>query len=205
MHVSSPVQVAAGRAAVRAMAGDFTDPKHARLVLLAAGGLAAVGLLLLAGTIVWWRNSRVEHPALAPLEMMSVRRFAKAADGEQRRLLDEVRPEGAVVAPAIRHERVDLRGDVSTAASRADNFDDLRDAEAATLAALAEVTKGLAKPATPKLAELEEMLDAHRLSDAPAVTGDESLDPDPEPEPEMASANDGPIDPLLQRFESSER
>ena len=193
---SIPSQWATGRAAVRVMAGDFTDPKNARLVLAAAGGLAVLGLLLLAGTIVWWRNSRVEHPALAPLEMMSGRRFAKSADSEQRRLLDEVRPEGAVLAPVTKPERVDLRGDAAAAASLADNFDDLRDAEAASLAALAEVTKGLAKPAAPRLPELEALLDAHQLPDASADASGDSPDP--------AAPSDGPIDPLLQRFESSE-
>lgn len=199
---SSPL--ASGRAVVRVMAGDFTDPENERLVLLAAGGLAVVGLLLLAGTIVWWRNSRVEHPALGPLEMMSARRFAKAADGEQRRLLDQVRPEGAVLAPVMHHERVDLRAAVARSSASPDNFDDLRDAEAASLAALAEVTKGLLKPVEPRLPELEALLDAHQIPVAAVDAGDDG-GADSADSAGPVAPNDGPIDPLLQRFESSER
>jgi hypothetical protein len=175
------------------MAGDFTDPKNERLVLLAAGGLAVVGLLLLSATVVWWRNSRVEHPALAPLEVMSARRFGKAADGEQRRLLDSARPEGSKPLAVAEPERVDLR----TSAAVDENFDDLRDAQAAAVAALVEVTKGLNRPAEPRQPDLDALLEAHAISlTEPAST----IGAAPAAEP-----GDGPIDPLLQRFESSER
>ena len=42
--------------------------------LSVGAGLALVGLALLVGTILWWRRGRQEHPALAPLEVMSTRR-----------------------------------------------------------------------------------------------------------------------------------
>ena len=57
-------------------AADFTDPGNARVILMAAGGLVALAVLLSLGTVWWWRTSKVEHPALGPLEVMSSRRWA---------------------------------------------------------------------------------------------------------------------------------
>jgi hypothetical protein len=178
--------VAVTRTGTRVMAEDFTDPHNARLVWIASGGLALVGTALLIGTVWWWKNSRVEHPALAPLEMMGVRRFAKAADGEQRRMLDEVRPDGAKPLRTHRPDPVDLR---SAAESPDDGFDDLREMDPALHVApdpatqfpsLEEITKGITKPAEPRIAAIEALLDDHPISAA------------------------APIDPLLQRSEPSE-
>ena len=180
---------ALARTGTRVMADDFTDPQNARLVWIASGGLALIGVALLVGTVVWWRSSRVEHPALGPLEVMGARGFFKAADGEQRRMLDEVRPAGAKPASAQRPDPVDL----SAAAGQPDSicFDDLREAISAPAAtddpasdypSLAEITKGISKPAEPRIAAIEALLDDHPIS-----------------------AGDAPIDPLLQRVEPSDR
>jgi hypothetical protein len=72
--------------------GTFTDPENSRRIMLAVVGLIAVAVVVLVGTVVWWRRSRVEHPALAPLETMVSRRYGSAdADGRSE-LLDDVRP-----------------------------------------------------------------------------------------------------------------
>lgn len=76
-------------------AGDFTDPKHERLIFLAVGGLALLGAVMVVITVVWWRGTRSEHPSLAPLEAMGRRGWQKAPPAERRRWLDELRPVGA--------------------------------------------------------------------------------------------------------------
>ena len=50
--------------------GNFQDPHNARLLYLASGGLLLLGLALGIGTWLWWRSSKVEHPALGPLEVI---------------------------------------------------------------------------------------------------------------------------------------
>lgn len=56
----------------------------AGLFLLASAGL--VGL-----TVWFWRNATLESPVLAPLEVMSERRFRKATEEDRARMLDSVR------------------------------------------------------------------------------------------------------------------
>ncbi len=57
--------------------------------------LVLFGLVIVAFTVWYWRTAKPEPEALAPLEMMSARRFAGADPMSQQRLLDEVRPEGS--------------------------------------------------------------------------------------------------------------
>ena len=113
------------RRALLGIVGDFSDPTNERIIYLSAAGLVLVGVGLLLGTIVWWRRGRQEHPALAPLEVMGGRSWAKAAAGERRRRLDHVRPAGAAteneVAPA---DPLDLEALVR---STPQAFDDLRE------------------------------------------------------------------------------
>ena len=58
-------------------ADTFDDPENARVILLSAAGLLLLAVLVAAGTIWWWRSSRVEHPALGPLEVMGSRSWFK--------------------------------------------------------------------------------------------------------------------------------
>jgi hypothetical protein len=61
-----------------------------RVAIVAVTCLAAsVGLGTL--TLWFWRNSRLETPVLAPLEVMSERRFTRTPEDQRDRLLDEVR------------------------------------------------------------------------------------------------------------------
>ncbi|MCE9623306.1 MAG: hypothetical protein K8R99_13270 [Actinomycetia bacterium] len=76
-------------------AANFEDPEHARVIYMAAGGLVLVALLVIAGTVWWWRSAAVEHPALAPLEVMGTKSWWKGDHSDRRDWLDSVRPDGA--------------------------------------------------------------------------------------------------------------
>ena len=81
------------------------------MIYLAAGGLVLLAVLLGVGTWWWWRNAKVEHPALAPLEVMGTRRWVTFDHPDQQRRLESVRPAvvGAVEAePPVPAEPVDL-------------------------------------------------------------------------------------------------
>ncbi|MFM9226832.1 MAG: hypothetical protein ACKOQ1_09470, partial [Actinomycetota bacterium] len=47
-------------------------------VNILGGGLVALGLVLLAVTVVFWRSSVEDPDVLAPLEVMADRRFARS-------------------------------------------------------------------------------------------------------------------------------
>jgi hypothetical protein len=66
----------------------FIDPRVAAVAALFV--IASVGLAVL--TVWFWRNSRLESPVLAPLEVMSERRFRKATEERRAELLAYVRP-----------------------------------------------------------------------------------------------------------------
>ncbi len=105
---------------------DFSDPTNERIILLSAAGLFVVGVALLVGTILWWRRGRQEHPALAPLEVMGTRRWAKAPEGDRHRRLERVRIVGHQLGPdePVRPEPVDLQALVRSVPQA---FDDLRE------------------------------------------------------------------------------
>ena len=115
------------------VAGDFSDPTNERLIYLSAAGLVLVGLGLLFGTLVWWRRGRQEHPALAPLEVMSGRAWEKAPEGDRRRRLEHVRLAGAAgsVDERAAAEPVDLEALVRNVPQA---FDDLKEPSAVVVA-----------------------------------------------------------------------
>jgi hypothetical protein len=80
-------------------AANFTDPHNQRIIYLAVGGLLLLALIVAIGTIMWWRGTKAEHPALAPLEVMSTRKFERSDYTDRKRVLDEVRPPGHVGDP----------------------------------------------------------------------------------------------------------
>ena len=108
------------------VAADFTDPEHERLIMIAVAGLIVLGLAMLAITIVWWRGTRSEHEALAPLEVMGERSWMKATFSERRRRLDSVRPPTSdrFLGPAFLADELDLRAARKAAPA---GFDDLRE------------------------------------------------------------------------------
>jgi hypothetical protein len=72
-----------------------SDPGSTRLVYAMVAGLVVIGLAFI-GLGVWLiRQTRYDPPVLAPLERMGDRDWRKRDSMTQRRILDEVRPEGA--------------------------------------------------------------------------------------------------------------
>ena len=146
--------------------GTFDDPENARIIYLAAGGLLLVAVALGVGTWIWWRNAKVEHPALGPLEVMGSRRWSRSDFNDRRRRLDAARPphdddaaDVAASAAAIDLESVMTRDDP-------ENFDDLLDPDAAPT------------PAPEPEPEPEPVVQAEPPSES-------APDPEPEPEPEQ--------------------
>lgn len=79
------------------------------IVTLISAVLIVGGLFLFWLTLWFWKNSRVEPEALAPLEIMSERAYAKSKGVDRAFLLNMVRPSGAEV-PYV-SERGDEDGD----------------------------------------------------------------------------------------------
>lgn len=72
-----------------------SDPGSTRVVYAMVVGLAIIGVLLVAIGIWLIRQTRVDPPMLGPLERMGERDWLRKDGPTQRRLLDEVRPDGA--------------------------------------------------------------------------------------------------------------
>lgn len=167
------------RALAGVVAGDFSDPTNERIIYLSALGLAVVGLALLAGTILWWRRGRQEHPALAPLEVMSRRSWFKAPEGDRRRRLDHVRLAGSESGEVevARSEPVDLQAMVRSVPQA---FDDLREPGEAPVVAELEGTfvvdgEGQASIVTePEAEEPAEPVVASEVADAEVDKGDDA-------------------------------
>ena len=108
------------------LADSFEDPEHARIIYLAAGGLVLIALLVIVGTVWWWRSVAVEHPSLGPLEVMGTKSWWKGDHTARRGVLDAVRPEGAEPGDTslIVPDPVDL---LETDRTRPLDFDDLLD------------------------------------------------------------------------------
>lgn len=70
------------------------------IVRLISAILILGGIGLLALTIWFWRTSRPEPPALAPLEIMSERTYRKSTGVDRQFLLNRVRPQQKQTEPA---------------------------------------------------------------------------------------------------------
>ncbi len=181
------------RRALLGIVGDFSDPTNERIIYLSAAGLALVGVALLLGTIVWWRRGRQEHPALAPLEVMGRRAWAKAPAGERRRRLDHVRSAGAgaTANELARADPLDLEALVR---STPQAFDDLREPGES----VAEVPGHVEEPAAVAVAQpdLEDEADADVPVEAaePANAGDTlAWAPPPTGEPTAVAPLPAPV------------
>ena len=177
---------------MRAAADSLTEQEANRQLAFAAGGLALLGVLLLIGTIMWWRSTRPESPALAPLEVMSGRRWTQASEAERRRLADEVRPQGGHLAT----ERPDpVPVDLSRAVDdeAPDRFDDLREMDEllglANVAPVAVAGGVVAGGVVAGDADLDEVpVDAVAPIEDAAVIDDASSEPSSESETEADTA-----------------
>jgi len=134
------------------VAEQITDPSNARTIYLTAGGLVVLALAVAAGTVWWWRSSKVEHPALGPLEVMGTRSWWKGDYAARRRRLAAARPAGAEPDPSLvdAFEQIDLQ---AAASSPALQFDDLL--EVASAAEVPPVTDMADEPSLPALTEQE--------------------------------------------------
>jgi hypothetical protein len=129
----------AARAGV--LADSINDADSTRKVYLLAAGLAALGIVLIAMTVWFWRSTRHDPELLAPLETMGSRRFRKMDDGSKRQLLDAVRPAdakpmrwGVVRGSATAEPEVDLGAIRHAAVS---DYNDLREPAVPVIEAVA--------------------------------------------------------------------
>ena len=73
-----------------------SDPRSSRVVYAMVVGLVAVGVVLVLIGVWILRQTRADLEVLAPLERMGDGDWKKRDPSTQRRMLDEVRPDGAV-------------------------------------------------------------------------------------------------------------
>jgi hypothetical protein len=102
-----------------------SDPAATRLVYALVAALVLLGLAMIALTVWLVRSTRPERELLAPLELMSHRKWRGSDPVWQRRQLDAVRPPGAeplAAAPPVPTPDIDLRS-IERNAPR--DFDDL--------------------------------------------------------------------------------
>ncbi|MEY2414714.1 MAG: hypothetical protein QOH53_48 [Ilumatobacteraceae bacterium] len=186
---------------------DFSDPTNERIIYLSALGLAIIGLALLAGTILWWRRGRQEHPALSPLEVMSRRSWYKAPEGDRRRRLDHVRLDGSAAGQveAARADPLDLQALVRSVPQA---FDDLREpgadpvvAEAGTTFAVDGEGEASIVDEAPEPAEVDKVEEAANANDAVKV---EAAAPDAVAPDATAVAIERPAPPTESPVETPE-
>jgi hypothetical protein len=176
---------------------QITDPENERTIYIAAGGLLLLGLALAIGTVWWWRNSKVEHPALGPLEVMGTRAWWKGDWTARRRRLDEVRPAGATAEEG--DEEVDL---AAVATAEAVPFDDLVDPATAEAAAasmsieelVASLGVDTAAPAVSPVAAVAESSVAESSVAAPVADVTVAA---PAPRPSVVIDTSAPRQPLV--------
>jgi hypothetical protein len=157
------------------LADNFTDPAHERLIWLAAGGLVVLGVGLAVLTWFWWRSTKGEHAALAPLEVMGDRSWSKLTHVEQTRRLEGVRlrGEGDVEPDPAPAEPVDLD---EALRSFQPGFDDLRDEPA---------------PSTPNEGEAADVAVGDNVVDAGAADDEAAGDVHPVAPSTVDEAEDG--------------
>ena len=172
------------RSAAALVGTQITDPANERTIYIAAGGLLLLAIALGVGTLWWWRTSKVEHPALGPLEVMGTRSWWRGDWTARSRRLDAARPTAPGPVGADEDE-VDLQ---ALATGSPLPFDDLTDAPPASPAV------------SMSLEELVASLDAESPAAGPApvaesapaaVVVDEKVG-------NVAPPARAPIDPLLR-------
>jgi hypothetical protein len=93
LAVSHAVPLAAAAPALALLAAG--DPRSSRLVYAMVIGLAVIGVALVLLGVWLVRQTRPDLEVLAPLERMGDSDWKKRDPSTQRRMLDEVRPDGA--------------------------------------------------------------------------------------------------------------
>ncbi len=187
------VNVMSLRAPGGILSGDFNDPTNERLIYLSAAGLAILGLGLLVGTLIWWRRGRQEHPALAPLEVMSGRAWENATESERRRKLEQVRLFGAAgsVEERIVADPVDLEALVR---SVPEDFDDLREPSAVMAVPAAAAVAAVDGEVVAAEAGESEAVETEAPAEAEAVPAEDVAEPVVEPTSEPVKVE--PVEPV---------
>ncbi|MEO6126352.1 MAG: hypothetical protein ABIR32_21845 [Ilumatobacteraceae bacterium] len=113
------------------LADSVNDAASTRKVYLLAGGLALLGVVLIAITVWFWRNTRHDPELLGPLEAMGARKFARLDSRSQQQWLDAARPPDAEPLRSVddsaeieRGEQINLKVAKSSVAA---GYEDLRD------------------------------------------------------------------------------
>jgi hypothetical protein len=89
------VSVVAPRSEFVTVLAASGDPESTRLVYTMMVGLIVVGVVLVLLAVWILRQTRPDPEVLAPLERMGDRDWSKRDPSTQRRMLDDVRPDGA--------------------------------------------------------------------------------------------------------------
>ncbi len=111
-HNRWPVPIVASRLALAPLPAvalvGAGDPRSTRLVYAMVVGLVAIGVVLLFIGVWILRQTKPDLEVLAPLERMGDGDWKKKDPSTQRRMLDELRPEGAMpLTPATRPPSID--------------------------------------------------------------------------------------------------
>lgn len=192
----------------------FEDPENARTILLMAAGLVLLAVLVSVGTVWWWRTSKVEHPALGPLEVMGSRSWWRGDYTARRRRLDSARPapepgDGAAVAEAVDlgavsresppqfDDLADVPPMVLVDAANGGDMADLDALLAAAGAAIAEVQ--VAQTSQDDVSASPDQVAAERPDAAAPVAVPAGVEPAAADDPTVAVEGAcAPIDPLLR-------
>lgn len=182
------------------LADSVNDPESTRKVYLLAGGLALLGVVLIAITVWFWRNTRHDPELLGPLEAMGERKFVRLDARSQQQLLDSVRPPDAEPLRStdgsveVEHgEPIDLKVAKSSVAA---GYEDLRDKPSG------QISESAAKPSlagdgtdasTPRLAESEPSAAAEGSVAADALAAADGDSPDPAESSDDIATDDDPV------------
>jgi hypothetical protein len=161
-------------------AADFTDPVHARVIDLSVAGLLVLAGVVLVATVVWWRSTRGEHPALSRLEVMGFRRYRLADVDGRDAVLDAVRPVGTSDGDLVVEATALAVDEVAGSFDEAVAEGDVSVAEAAATA--------LPPPASPAGVDefLHDFADLLPADEAEAQSGDQpESQPGDQPAPEV--------------------
>ncbi len=190
-HNRGPVPIVASRLALAPLPAvalvGVGDPSSTRLVYAMVIGLVAIGVVLILLGVWILRQTKPDLEVLAPLERMGDGDWKKKDTSTQRRMLDELRPEGAhPLTPATRPPSIDR--DFEQADHPVTSFSDLGPGVGAEQ-----------RDPTPTGAEIDVGLETDADSDA-----DESEDrPHDEPD-ESGESEDRPHDQPDESGESGE-
>jgi hypothetical protein len=198
VNVVDDVRTAAGLAPaiVRGVVGDgrFEDPDNARIIYLAVAGLVLLAVALGVGTWYWWRTSKIEHPALGPLEMMGTRTWHRSDFNRRAKRLEAARPANAIheAEPVVEADELDLDAIGKLEPAQFDDFSDLLPGAAASEPQSAEpqvVDEAVAAVLATVAPDAESAADAERVVDVEPAVDEPAVDVEPvdvevEPAPE---------------------